>query len=256
MTTAIAQAHHPPQAANELGRIAFGFVVIYLIYFGSGFMFTTLDPTLAAFVRTLLTLFSVVAFETLWFRQSLGAALRRLGFSLAPRRALAAALLAGAPLLAFFPVFSAVTGTVFTLPPGWLWTFLGYATVSGITEEVMFRAYLFGRLRAGRGFWQAGALMMLCFSAVHMLLFLRVPVVVALAAILLALAVSFPMAYLYENSRQSIWPVALLHSLAHSFSVITVEAGTLGPALAFMALTAVVPWLVFVLVPRRFSRNR
>jgi membrane protease YdiL (CAAX protease family) len=256
MTTALARPHHLPQTAHDLGRIGSGFVVIYLIYFGSAFGFARLDPTLAAVARTLLTLFAVVAVETWWLKQPLPAAIRRLGFGPAPRRALAAALLAGAPLLAFFPVFSALTGTTFALPPGWLWTFLGFAAVSGLTEEVMFRAYLFGHLRAGRGFWQAGALAMLCFSAVHVLLFLRLPAVIALAAILLALAASMPMAYLYENSRQSIWPAVLLHSLVHSISVVEVSGGTLAAPLAFMAVAALVPWLLFLLGPRRFSRNR
>jgi membrane protease YdiL (CAAX protease family) len=254
MTTAIAPPQQLPRAAHDLGRIGFGFVVIYLIYFGSAFVFAALDPGLGALIRTLLTLFAVVGIETLWFKQSLGAAIRRLGFGLAPRRAFAAVLLAGAPLLAFFPIFSALTGTTFALPLGWMWTFLGYVAVSGIAEEVMFRAYLFGRLRAHRGFWRAGVLTLLCFSAVHVLLFLRVPVVVATAAIGLSAAVSLPMAYLFEHSRQSIWPVALLHSLAHSLSVVGAGAGALAP-LAFMAVAAVAPWLVFVLVPRRFSRN-
>jgi len=42
---------------------------------------------------------------------------------------------------------------------------------SGRAEEVMFRAYLFGRLRAGRGFWAAATLAMAALTAVHLLLF-------------------------------------------------------------------------------------
>jgi membrane protease YdiL (CAAX protease family) len=254
MTTIAATPIARPEGASHIGRILLGFAILYAVYFGSALPLAAVEPTLAALVRTLLTLATVVVLELSLFRQPVTGAVGRLGFGWPGARWLGVAAIAGAPLVLFFPIYSALTGTAWSLPAGWLWAYLGYVAVSGLAEEVMFRAFLFGRLRAGRGFWAAATLSMLAFSAVHLLLFLRVNVFVATAALLLAALGAYPLAYLYEQAGGSVWPCVLLHSLAHLITVVTwAEGGELTAPLAFMAVAAVSPWVVFVFSRRSSS---
>jgi membrane protease YdiL (CAAX protease family) len=251
MTTIAATPIARHEAASHIGRILLGFATLYAVYFGSALPLAAVEPTVGALARTLVTLATVVVLEMSLFKQPLTGAVGRLGFGWPGTRWLGVAAVAGAPLVLFFPVYAALTGTAWSLPAGWLWTYLGYVAVSGLTEEVMFRAFLFGRLRAGRGFWAAATLAMLAFTAVHLLLFLRLNVFVAVAATLLAAAGAYPLAYLYERAGRSVWPCGLLHSLAHLITVVAWPAGELTAPLAFMAVAAVSPWLVFA-----FGRNR
>jgi len=251
MTTLAASSTARQGSASNIGRILLGFALLYAVYCGSAMPLAAVEPTLSALARTLLTLATVVVLELSLFRQPVAGAMGRLGLGWPGARWLGVAAVAGAPLVLFFPVYSALTGTAWSLPAGWLWTYLGYVTVSGLTEEVMFRAFLFGRLRAGRGFWAAATLAMAAFTAVHLLLFLRVNTFVAVAATLLAAAGAYPLAYLYERASGSIWPCVLLHGLAHLITVVAWPAGELTAPLAFMAVAAVSPWLVFAFGPRR-----
>jgi membrane protease YdiL (CAAX protease family) len=246
MATIIALSDNQLKVTYGVGRIVLGFAVIYAVYFGSALPLAAVEPTLSALARTLLTLASVVVLELSLFRQPVARAMGRLGLSWPGARWLGVAAVAGAPLVLFFPIYSALTGTAWSLPVGWLWTYFGYVAVSGLAEEVMFRAFLFGRLRAGRGFWAAATLAMAAFTAVHLLLFFRVNLFVAVAATLLAAAGAYPLAYLYERAGGSVWPCVLLHSLAHLITIVTwADGGALTAPLAFMAVAAVSPWLVF-----------
>lgn len=254
MTTIAAASKLQTQPDLSVGRILLGFVVIYVVYFGSALLLAPMEPTWAGLARTLLTLAAVVVVEMTLFRQAIGSALQRLGLARPKARWLGLAALAGAPLIAFFPTYTAMTGIGWSLPPGWWWTYLGYVTVSGLTEEVVFRAYLFGHLRAGRSFRAAATLAMLAFSAVHLLLFLRVNALVATSALLLAALGAYPLAYLFERAGTSIWPCVLLHGLAHLITVVTVigaPADAVTAAPAFMAVAAACPWLVFLVGRRR-----
>ncbi len=111
------------------------------------------------------------------------------------------------------PVFAMVQGSTLTLLPGWLALVPGLFAQGGIAEEVLFRGYLFGHLRRGRTFWRAAALSMLPFAAVHLLLFTTMPWPIALAALTLSVALSVPLAHLFELGGSTIWAPALLHAV-------------------------------------------
>jgi hypothetical protein len=74
---------------------------------------------------------------------------------------------------------------------------------------------------------------------------------VALAALLLSLALSFPLAYLFELGGGTIWAPALLHFVVQrAVKVVVVSGGspTIFP-IVWMAASALLPYLAF-LVPR------
>lgn len=130
--------------------------------------------------------------------------------------------------------------------PGWVSLLPGLFAQGGIAEEVLFRGYLFSHIRVGRTFWRAAGLSMLPFVAVHLVLFVSMPWPIALASVLLAVVISFPLAYLFELGGGTIWAPALLHfAIQATVKVVVFPYGAESFALAWMAASAVVPLLVF-----------
>jgi membrane protease YdiL (CAAX protease family) len=154
-------------------------------------------------------------------------------------------------MLAFFPIYAMVSHETLRLRPDWIALVPGLFAQGGIAEEVVFRGFLFRHLRQGRGFWSAASLSALPFVAVHLTLFATLDFVVALTTLLVALSLTFPFAWLFEQAGNSIWPAAILHfAIQGSIKLLNVDAATLlGLAVGWMILSAAAPWTVF-LMPR------
>jgi membrane protease YdiL (CAAX protease family) len=130
--------------------------------------------------------------------------------------------------------------------PGWTSLLPGLFAQAGIAEEALFRGYLFGHVRVGRTFWRAAGLSMLPFVAVHVILFFSMPWPIALASVLLAVVISFPLAHLFELGGGTIWAPALLHFVIQAtVKVVVIPYGAESFALAWMAASALIPLLVF-----------
>lgn len=174
------------------------------------------------------------------------AAFRSLGGP-AARGVLIAAAIAAA-LIAVVPAFAFWTGTGARWLPLPIAQALGLVMQAGVAEELLFRGYLFGRLRETRPFWSAALASMPAFVAAHLILFFTMPFAVALAAVLLAAIVSFPLARLYELGGRTIWAPALVHAVVQG-TVKVVEFPAAAPTtfpIVWMAAAAVLPWLVFI----------
>lgn len=176
-------------------------------------------------------------------RPGLAAAFRR-----PPARSMVLALLLGAALLAYLPLFAWRTGARLSLRPGWPLLLPGLLAQAGVAEEALYRVALFGRLRGGRSFWRAAWLSLPPFVVAHLPLFRDLSPAIAAGALLLAFAMSFPLARLYELGRGTLWAAALVHAVAQG-AIKLVEAppehaGAL--ALGWMAACLAVPWLLFL----------
>jgi membrane protease YdiL (CAAX protease family) len=129
------------------------------------------------------------------------------------------------------------------------------AAQGGVAEELLFRGFLFGGLARGRGFWRAALLSMPAFVAAHLYLFATMPTAVAIAALVLAILSAFPLAWLYVLGGGTIWAPALLHAVIQSVKIVDAppeRTATLG--IAWMAVTALVPYAVFLARPGRAPR--
>jgi membrane protease YdiL (CAAX protease family) len=188
--------------------------------------------------------------ERLLFPKPLAAVPASLGFGRPAARALAGALAIGALMLAFFPLYARATATPVAPRDGWVLALPGLFAQGGIAEECLFRGYLYGHLRRERSFPRAAWLSVPPFLAVHLVLFTHLPVPVAAAATLLSLAMSFPLARLYDLGGATIWAPALLHFVVQAAPKLAAVPPDRQIALGvgWMAVCAVVPWAVF-LVP-------
>ena len=107
-----------------------------------------------------------------------------------------------------------------------------------------------GHIRVGRTFWRAAALSMLPFVSAHLVLFVSMPWPIAMASVLLAVGISFPLAYAFELGGDTIWAPALLHFVIQAtVKVLVFSQGAESFALAWMAASALVPLLVFTVKP-------
>lgn len=153
-------------------------------------------------------------------------------------------------------LFVRANSMTFAFYPGWLSLVPGLFAQAGIAEEVLFRGYLFGQLRAGRTFWQAATVSMLPFVGVHLILFLTMPWPIALASVLLSVIISFPLARLFELGGSTVWPPALLHFVIQgTVKVLVFPEGGESFALAWMAASATIPLLVFIRMSSSASRR-
>lgn len=116
----------------------------------------------------------------------------------------------------------------------------------GVAKEVLFHGFVFRHLRTGRPFGRAAFLAMLFFAAAHLWLFTYMALPLALAATVLALAMAFPLAALFERGGDTVWGAALLHLAMHAIKVVHIPAASQMPAaLSWMGAYVALPYLVF-----------
>jgi hypothetical protein len=89
------------------------------------------------------------------------------------------------------------------------------------------------------------------FLAVHLLMFVTMPWPIALAAVMLSIVVSFPLARLFDLGGSSIWPPALVHAVVQGTVKIVVVPDAGWFPIVWMAASAVLPMLVFLMRERR-----
>jgi membrane protease YdiL (CAAX protease family) len=184
-----------------------------------------------------------------WPRQTLGSAIHVLGL-VAPRGGgLLVALGTCATLGVVVAGVANLTGMALRIDTSALPLLLGLSAQAGVAEEVIFRGYLFGRLREGRTFWRAAGLSVAPFACVHLPLFATMPWPVALAAVLLSIALSVPLAYLFELGGGTIWPPAVLHAVIQAVPKVLVISGEAAAAfpLVWMAASAIVSACVLLI---------
>ena len=188
---------------------------------------------------------AILVVERAWFTASIRGAARALGFGAPSRSGLMTSGVISGLLLLVVPLYVMATGAPWTFVPHWWERLPGLFAQAGIAEEVLFRGYLFGHVRRGRSFWRAACISMLPFVAVHLLMFVTMPWPVALASLLLATVISFPMAHLFELGKGTIWAPALLHFVVQGAvkSIQIAGDGSAAFPLAWIAASAVIPLL-------------
>ena len=205
----------------------------------------------AGLVVGALVVAATLAVERVLFGRPVSSAAREVGLGVPEARGLVAAVGACAMLLLVFPATAALDGSRLVLDEQWAALLPGLFAQGGIAEEVLFRGYLYRRVRAGRTFWRAVALAAVPFVVVHLFLFATMPWPIALAAVLLSAIVGPPLAHLFELGGGTIWAPALLHfTIQGAIKLVSLAPPDARLPVIWMAASAVLPFLVFVF-PRR-----
>ena len=241
--------------SGTLVRILVGYAIAYGAFEGAAYLGAGLDLTWRQIAIALAGIVAVVVVELVLFRQRPGAALLALGLGRPPLRTIAVGVVLSLLLLAAYPLIAALTGVQFTLVEGWPLLALGIFLMNGVSEEMIYRGYLFRRLRAGRPFHRAVLLGIVFHAAAHLPILAVVGVVVGLSAVLVAVATFFPYAYLYERGQNTVWAVALVHFASDTVKLVLTAEAIRQPefqvaTLLWLAVIATVPYLALVLPPR------
>ncbi|NTU79057.1 MAG: CPBP family intramembrane metalloprotease [Chloroflexales bacterium] len=240
----------------ETAKLVAGFAIIYLVLDRSATWTRSAYGEYGLLICVLVIAAGLLV-ERWLFGRAPHRAFRALGFGQPGEQSLLAAGLISLVLLAALPLFAIMSGQTLTLRSGWLWIALGVLAQGGIAEEVLWRGYLFRHLRTSSGFWRAAAGAMLFMVLQHMLLLWSLPLPVALAALIVALLSSFPLAYLFEVGGGTIWGAALVHAVIQGGLKVAVvpEEAALLLQLSWMTVSVAVPYLVFLL-PRSRAEER
>jgi membrane protease YdiL (CAAX protease family) len=185
--------------------------------------------------------------ERLFFAKSSASAAFALGLGSPTLRGMLIACGISLMMLLTIPVFTMLTKSSFSFIPGWGWLVPGLFFQGGIGEETLFRGYLFGHIKKRYEYWKAAALAAIPFVAVHLILFLTLPWPIAVASILLAVAMSFPLSRLYELGGNTIWAPAILHFFAQGTIKVIALSGGSASAFPFFWITicALIPLCVY-----------
>jgi membrane protease YdiL (CAAX protease family) len=233
----------------RLLKTAIVFVLLWLVLDRTAYLLGSVRGE-AGLTVCLAVLAAAIAAEMVMAGHSPAIAAAALGLRAPSWRGLGAALALSALLLGYFPIFALAAGTTVSLRTDAAVLALGILAQGGIAEETVFRGFLFRRLREWRSFWRATALAAAPFAGVHALLFLSLDFTIALASILLALSLSFPLAWLFEAGGGSVLPPAIVHAVVQgAIKLVEVEDGFSTLAVGWIALSAVAPWALFLLRP-------
>jgi membrane protease YdiL (CAAX protease family) len=237
------------RASPGLLAILAGFALLYTIHV------TTTNLTNSLYgeyglLACALALATALVVERLAFGRGPLAALRALGLGRPGRRALAAAALIALLMVATWPLYAVATGKALALRSDWLWLAIGIVAQYGIAEEVIFRGYLFGHLRAGRTFRRALLISTLVFAAAHLPLLATNGLPVAVGAIALAVISSLPFVWLFELGGATIWAPVIVHAAAHTPKLLAPGTLDMTAELAWIGVVMVVPYLAFALLRR------
>ncbi|HRI61649.1 MAG TPA: CPBP family intramembrane metalloprotease [Saprospiraceae bacterium] len=233
-----------------------GFTLIFITIDRVAAYFGPDDLTTGFWAAAIIAVVIAIVLEILVFKHKLPAAIRFLGFGRPHKRTLiVTAVVCGLTLL-YFPIFSSLTGASVSIPDNWLWKLSGIVAIHGIAEEVLFRGFVFHHLRAGRTFHQAAFLSMLVFAIAHVYLFTYMPAPLALFATFLALASTYPFAYLFEQGNNTIWAPALFHTGVHAVSFFVIsESHAMIAGMVWMSIWIISALLIYILRGRLFERS-
>jgi membrane protease YdiL (CAAX protease family) len=169
--------------------------------------------------------------------------------------ALGLALVVGAVYAATLVLGAVAAGVELTVRDNWPLVLVGILLFHGLAEELVWRGFVFGRLRQSHGFARAVWWSVPLITLTHVPIALTDGWLVGGLATLTAAITCWPFAALWERGGRTVWAPALLHALIGcwqlfersypiTFSVIVLVASITVP------LLAVVPW---ERVPRRFA---
>jgi len=232
-------------------KLLTGFVVVFALFQTLGYFFQS-DRGQAGVIIGIAVVSATLVFHILLHHTGLRKSIVGLGLGAPSAMGIFTSAGVSFLLLSVFPAYSIANGIDLILAAQWLWSIPGLFFQAGIAEETLFRGYLFGNLREGRTFWRAAILSAIPFAVVHLFLFFTMPFLVAAAAFLLAVVMSFPFAYMFELGGRTIWAPALLHFVVQgAIKLVTMPDDALQSlAIVWMAACAIIPWCVF-LIPQR-----
>jgi len=245
-----------PAVAHAGGRrgliaLLIGFAVVFGVLQGVATWTNSLLGE-AGLVVAAATVGSAVLVERVLFGRVPLAALLDLGLGRPRAAAVGVAIAIGLILVGCLLLIVRLLGVQVAPRDGWPWLALGLFAQNGVAEELLFRGFLFRHLRAGRTFWRAAHLSLIGFVGAHLTMLATNDLPIVVASLLLAVATTYPLAWLFERGGNTLWAPALVHAATHTIKLVVYQTEpAVVLALIWIVACAVVPVLAFGLRPAR-----
>jgi membrane protease YdiL (CAAX protease family) len=236
-------------------RFIVGFLILFLIYRTILLLSISLDWTITMLIVCVVVPLGAILTRKWITKETWKQAVQQVGLGIPRWGAVLISLLVSSLLMVFFPIYSSQTHIALPLNPNWPWVLLGVIAGVGITEEILFRGFAFHFLNERWSFWKAATISMVLFALMHLLLLFWLPVVIAIAAIILSIIASFPMAYLFIKGNQTVWAGAILHSAALATSLFVIPEAVSSSLSLVWIFTVLVAMILVVLLSRLFLRD-
>lgn len=194
-----------------------------------------------------LMLAAILAVDRVLFSDSMKCSARELGLGAPNERGVIAAFVVGALLVATLPLAATLTGATLKLRSDWLWLIPGLLAQAGMAEELLFRGFVYGRIRRERTFWRAVWLSLPPFVLVHLVLFFLMDWPIALASVALSVISVPALCQLYELGGRTIWAPALVHAVIQgAIKLVDIQgASAMAVPLVWIGACALIPYLAF-----------
>lgn len=243
-----------PSAPLDGARAWAGFVATFAAGWWALDQFATSPPTPTSAVTALVAAAVALAAGSLAL---LGVPARRLPDSLGllrpDLRAVGVAAAGGAAAVVTALAGARLAGITLTVRSDWPVVLLAVLLFHGLAEELVWRGFVFARLRRGTSFGVAVRRSMPLIALTHVPIVLGSGWLVGGLAVLTAAVTCIPFAYLWEHGRRTIWAPALLHALIDAWQLVERDYPPLFPAIVMLAAVVVAPLVVLAIGRRLFT---
>jgi membrane protease YdiL (CAAX protease family) len=206
-------------------------------------------PALIAFgvAAAIVTIGQVVVYRT-----PAAEVARAIGLGRPVAKAVGVAVLVGGLVIAGYLLGARALGVELQLRAEWPLVFIGALLFHGLAEELVWRGFVFGRLRDTRTFRRAVVLSIPLIALTHVPIFIANGPIVGSVALLTAAITCLPLAYLYERGGRTIWAPAIVHGMVGAWQLFE-RTYPMSFSMVVMVVTIGVPLLAFAFRDRFFG---
>lgn len=233
---------------NASAKLYVIFIVVFLVMHFTGAMVAGLPYFVNALI-TSATVFGAFLLLQQWnSKRSLNKIISETGFKKSGLKSILPGIIISTALILAYPLLGLLLKAEIMLAKNWLLNLSGLFLTAGLTEEMLFRGYLFGSLRRKISFRKAILTSALCFTLAHLLMFSYMDWPVALLSTLLAVAISAPLAFLFERGHNTVWSPAIVHTAIRTIGlVVTVdEKYFMQFSMMWIAACMILPYIVLI----------
>ena len=225
------------------------FILAFLVMHFTGLLVKDLPYISNAVIVFALVLSTVLLISRVFYASDVESTFSEIGFRKAGLQEILPGIIISVVLLFMYPLLGYLLGTEIRMTNNWQLNMIGLLLTGGLAEEILFRGFLFRRLRLQMGFKKAAFISTIVFAMAHLLLFIYLNWTVALLSTLLAAGLSLPFAYLFERGGNALWSPALVHATIRTVGLVftTDQQNFMALSSAWIIMSLVIPYIVLLL---------
>lgn len=224
------------------------FILAFLVMHFTGLLVKELPYISNAVIVFALVLSTVLLISRVFYASDVESTISEIGFRKACLQEILPGIIISVVLLFMYPLLGYLLGTKIRMTNNWQLNMIGLLLTGGLAEEILFRGFLFRRLRLQMNFKKATLVSAIVFAMAHLLLFMYLNWTVALLSTVLAAGLSLPFAYLFERGGNALWSPALVHATIRTVGLVftTDQQNFMALSSAWIIMSLVIPYIVLL----------